>query len=199
MDLLTTYTHDSELQAVTAPPLISTIHKSPQQLLSIFQPAVSSPAVSWQQLLTVEILQLHALKSTLQRLPYRTDQVECESILWSTVSRPICLGIKHPSGAYDQIFITVRQLRVCWCGALSLTRTGLSIMISARPHRNLVPCYNISYRPHRKQFFYCCIRVCCCRNVFTELLPRNSLVYLSISWSLHNNGSTCNNIYLCTL
>jgi hypothetical protein len=39
-----------------------------------------------------------------------------------TVSRPVCLGVKHPSGAYDQIFITVRQLRVCWCGALSLTR-----------------------------------------------------------------------------
>jgi hypothetical protein len=38
------------------------------------------------------------------------------------VSWPVCLGIKHPSGAYDQIFITVRQLRVCWCGALSLTR-----------------------------------------------------------------------------
>jgi hypothetical protein len=26
---------------------------------------------------------------------------------------PFCLGIKHPSGDYDQIFITVRQLRVC--------------------------------------------------------------------------------------
>jgi hypothetical protein len=39
-----------------------------------------------------------------------------------TVSRPVSLGIKHPSGAYEQIFIVVRQLRVCWCGALSLTR-----------------------------------------------------------------------------
>jgi hypothetical protein len=36
--------------------------------------------------------------------------------------RPVCLGIKHPSGTYDQIFITVRQLQACWCGALSLTR-----------------------------------------------------------------------------
>jgi hypothetical protein len=43
-------------------------------------------------------------------------------MLRPTVSRPVCLGIKHPSEAYDQIFITVRQLRVCWCGALSLTR-----------------------------------------------------------------------------
>jgi hypothetical protein len=31
-------------------------------------------------------------------------------------------GIKHPSGPQDQIFITVKQLRVCRCGALSLTR-----------------------------------------------------------------------------
>jgi hypothetical protein len=43
-------------------------------------------------------------------------------MLRPTVSLPVYLGIKHPSGAYDRIFITVGQLRVCWCGAVSLTR-----------------------------------------------------------------------------
>jgi hypothetical protein len=42
----------------------------------------------------------------------RKSEFSLNLILRPTVSRPVCLGIKHPSGAYDQIFITIRQLRV---------------------------------------------------------------------------------------
>jgi hypothetical protein len=81
IDLLTTYTHDSELQAVTAPPLISTIHKSPQHQLNILQPTVSSPTVPWQRLLTVEILQLHALNSCLHGTELTTDKAPDLSVI----------------------------------------------------------------------------------------------------------------------
>jgi hypothetical protein len=46
-------------------------------------------------------------------------------MLRPTISRPVYLGIKDPSGAYNQIFITVRLLRVYW-GAVSDERAGLS-------------------------------------------------------------------------
>jgi hypothetical protein len=51
---------------------------------------------------------------------------EVEVTLGPTVSRPVRLGVKHPSGTHDQNFflleILFRQLRVCYFVASSLTR-----------------------------------------------------------------------------
>jgi hypothetical protein len=52
-------------------------------------------------------------------------------MLQPTVSRPVSLGIKHPSWVYNQICITFRQLLV-W-GALYDERTDLSFTIAAGP------------------------------------------------------------------
>jgi hypothetical protein len=67
-------------------------------------------------------------------------KVKVKVMLRPTISRPVCLGFKNPSGAYDQIFVTVRQLRVCWCGAFSLSlaeeRTGLLFAIADGPRQS---------------------------------------------------------------
>jgi hypothetical protein len=53
-------------------------------------------------------------------------------MLRPTMSRSVSLGIKHPSGAYDKIFITVGGVKglLMW-GALSDERTGLSFTTAA--------------------------------------------------------------------
>jgi hypothetical protein len=61
-------------------------------------------------------------------------------MLRPTVSRPVCLGIKHSSGAYDQIFFSVQNMEyvltvtflIPWV-ALSDERTGRSFVCAAGP------------------------------------------------------------------
>jgi hypothetical protein len=67
-NLLTTYTHNLGRETITAPLLIPTIHKSPQYTLSLFELALSSPAVTWQRLLAVEIIHFYVLGFCLHSL-----------------------------------------------------------------------------------------------------------------------------------
>jgi hypothetical protein len=69
-------------------------------------------------------------KSCFHRLSYRTDWILSLSLslmLRPTVSRPVCLGIKHPSGACGHIFSVLNteyvwQLCSWFRGSPSLTR-----------------------------------------------------------------------------
>jgi hypothetical protein len=112
MDLLITCIRHSELQAITAPPLISTIYKPPQHLLSLFQPAVSSSAVPWQRHLTVEILQLHVHRSSCHSRPCRAQLSQSQSYFTTCALPPISSSwCQAPWDSRPEIFISTKPLR----------------------------------------------------------------------------------------
>jgi hypothetical protein len=64
-----------------------------------------------------------------------STELVVETYVRPTVSRPVCLGIKHPSGAHNQFFFFYCQTfagLLMW-GALSDERTSLSFTITSYP------------------------------------------------------------------
>jgi hypothetical protein len=64
----------------------------------------------------------HWLPLAVARWHSLPSYVKIKIIFRPKLSRPLCLSVKYPAGAQDQICITVRQSQVCLCGAPSLTR-----------------------------------------------------------------------------
>jgi hypothetical protein len=77
---------------------------------NLFQPALSSPAVPWQRLLTVEILQLLALTSFFPRVSFRTACQLFPQLSYSAISSqpPLqsstALSIQHTALQADGYF-----------------------------------------------------------------------------------------------
>lgn len=65
---------------------------------------------------------------------YCSDWLQCQSYVMTDSQSTSLSWCWAPCGAQHQIFVAVRQLRVCWCGVPSLTRErGLAFIIAADP------------------------------------------------------------------
>jgi hypothetical protein len=75
-------------------------------------------------------LSSHSTKRPFSGPQYVEVEVEVEVNLRPTVSRPVCLGVRSPSGIFDHFFLSpwnFFQTSACllFCSALSDERTGL--------------------------------------------------------------------------
>jgi hypothetical protein len=103
--------------------------------------------------------------------PFR-QKVKVKVTLRLTVSSSVSFGVKAPSSAHDQIFITVLTVTVLflWC-ALSDERTGLSF--AASYELAISPLHGLHRKDRFRHFLHCCVRNCCRGNVFTQTLQCN--------------------------
>jgi hypothetical protein len=139
---LTTYAHNSKLQAITVQPLISAIHKSPQYTLSRLQLAVSSPAVPCQRLLTVEILQLHALR-------FYLHSIQCK-----TKRSSLCLLLTSRHGPHRK------------------HRSSIVAFVSVAAGTSLQRCFPETAVARTTENTYCCALVCRGRYLATAAVYR---------------------------
>jgi hypothetical protein len=91
---------------------------------------VSTPAVTWQRLLILEILQLHALRSSLHSLPYRTQlTAQNQSQSYVTTfgqSASLSWNVALIWGWRPDLYYCKSVADLLMWGALSDERTGLS-------------------------------------------------------------------------
>jgi hypothetical protein len=123
-----------------------------------------------------------------ERARFSFDEFEVEVILRPTVSRPVYLDVRHPSGTRDQFFclleISLRQLRVCYFVAPSLTRGRVSNLLYncfwALPEQSLLGPSPVELRPYfivssetpptwRARACYRDSCPCCCGDQFLSL------------------------------
>jgi hypothetical protein len=116
-------------------------------------------------------------------------------MLRSAVNRPISLGVKHTSEVLEKIFISVRQLRVCWLGRLLWRDDGSVVYISCWPspaeltHCSNCPAYISARTAEKTSFFCCCILLLPWKHVSLRSRYSGNALVLLISRSLFSNGS----------
>jgi hypothetical protein len=128
------YSYNSELHLIIVSLLIPTVYRSLQHSLSLFQPAVfnsrslatasnsGDSSASRNQVLLWQPPVQNSCQFPPANCQLSTPESESESHIATdgqSISKSWC---RAPSGARDQIFITLWQLRSCFYGPHSLTR-----------------------------------------------------------------------------